>query len=258
MTGSAFGATARVRLMTLNMHKGFSAWGRNFILHELRDAIRQSNSEVVLLQEVLGVHREHSTRWERWPRDSQYEFLADTVWSAHAYGKNAAYPEGHHGNALLSKYPIVHQRNHDISIDGVEARGLLHCILDVPGWPKGLHTICVHLGLSTAQRSQQLKQLCAMIQKEVPIDTPLVVAGDFNDWRQQAHASLAEEAGLHEVFVSAFGRAARSFPAWLPLLRLDRIYVRNLAVSAPRVLDGLPWRRLSDHNPLALELAVPS
>ena len=258
VAGSCSGREACIRLLMLNMHKGFSAWRRRFVLHELREAIRLSGADVVLLQEVLGAHRELSTRWERWPDQGQYEFLADTVWSAYAYGKNAVYPEGHHGNAVLSKFPITHFRNHDVSVADEEKRGLLHCVLDVPGWARPLHVICVHLGLSEAQRREQLQRLCAMVGDEIPAKDPLAVAGDFNDWRQRAHAVLADGAGLREVFVAALGRAPRTFPVWLPLLRLDRIYARNLKVARPQVLHGRPWSRLSDHAPLTLELAAAS
>lgn len=245
-----------IKIMTLNMHKGFSVWNRRFVLHELREAIRESQADVVLLQEVLGEHREHSTRWEKWPQNSQYEFLADTIWSAHAYGKNAVYPAGHHGNALLSKFPITHSQNHDVSTYTQEKRGLLHCVLEQPGRARPLHTICVHLGLFERHRRQQLDMLTELIEREVPQDAPLLVAGDFNDWRQYAHRKLERDAGLREVFISAFGRAARTFPVRFPILRLDRIYVRNLEAAQPRVLTCAPWTRLSDHAPLQIEVSA--
>jgi endonuclease/exonuclease/phosphatase family metal-dependent hydrolase len=62
---------------------------------------------------------------------------------------------------------------------------------------------------------------------------------------------LAEGAGLHEVFVQAHGQPARTFPARKPLLRLDRIYVRNAIGHKPVVLPHKPWSHLSDHAPLA-------
>ena len=84
----------------------------------------------------------------------------------------------------------------------------------------------------------------------------MVLAGDFNDWRHRAHAVLQREAGLQEVFVHAFGRAVRTFPASMPLLALDRIYVRNAAVHAPLELPRKPWDQLSDHAPLAAEILL--
>lgn len=246
--------TRAVKLITLNMHKGFSVLNRRFILHDLREAIRNEDADLVLLQEVLGEHTEHSTRWEHWPDHAQYEFLADTTWQEFAYGKNAVYPAGHHGNAVLSKFPITHHANHDVSTYDQEKRGLLHCVLDVPDWPHGLHAICVHLGLFERHRRMQLDMLCQLLADAVPADAPLAIAGDFNDWRQWAHDYLADRAGLREVFIQHFGRAARSFPVRFPLLRLDRIYTRHVQTAAPTLHTGKPWTRLSDHAPLSVEL----
>ncbi|MFZ2389941.1 MAG: endonuclease/exonuclease/phosphatase family protein, partial [Polaromonas sp.] len=85
---------------------------------------------------------------------------------------------------------------------------------------------------------------------------PVIVAGDFNDWRRRAHAVLAQGANLHEVFVQAYGKAARTFPARLPVLALDRIYVRNAIGHAPLVLPIRPWSHLSDHAPLAATIEL--
>ena len=123
----------RLRVLTVNTHKGFTALNRRFVLPELREAMRSTSADLVFLQEVVGEHERHSSRYNDWPQTSQYEFLADSMWSDFAYGRNAVYPDGHHGNALLSKYPIREYRNLDVSITGPERRGLLHCILDVPG-----------------------------------------------------------------------------------------------------------------------------
>ena len=84
-------------------------------------------------------------------------------------------------------------------------------------------------------------------------DDVVVVAGDFNDWRQRADQLLAG-CGLREVFVGAQGRPARSFPARWPVLPLDRIYLRNARGRQPRILSRRPWSHLSDHLPLAVEV----
>jgi endonuclease/exonuclease/phosphatase family metal-dependent hydrolase len=101
---------------------------------------------------------------------------------------------------------------------------------------------------------QQLDLLCDIVRGEVPGDAPLIVAGDFNDWRRRAHHVLEREVGLKEVFVSAYGEAAKTFPARFPVLSLDRIYVRNASVHLPVVLPRRPWSHLSDHAPLAAEI----
>jgi endonuclease/exonuclease/phosphatase family metal-dependent hydrolase len=97
--------------------------------------------------------------------------------------------------------------------------------------------------------------LCEVVREAVPRGAPLLVAGDFNDWRRRGHALMAQ-CGLTEVFLAAHGRLARTFPARLPLLPVDRIYVRDLQASTPRVLSARPWSHLSDHAPLLARVAL--
>ena len=140
-----------LKLLTVNTHKGFTALNRRFVLHELREAVRAVSADVVFLQEVLGAHARHSLRHPNWPAVPHYEFLADTIWSEFAYGRNAVYPHGDHGNAVLSKFPILRYRNVDVSTGAHhERRGLLHCVLTVPTSGQKVHAICVHLGLREA------------------------------------------------------------------------------------------------------------
>lgn len=245
-----------LKILTVNTHKGFTAFNRRFILHELRDAIRATHADIVFLQEVLGAHDRHASKLVRWPATSQYEFLADSIWGDYAYGRNAVYPSGHHGNALLSKFPIKRYNNLDVSIGKHEKRGMLHCVLHHPTLNRNIHAICVHLGLQEKHRSSQLGYLCRLIDEEIPPDAPLVVAGDFNDWRQRGQRTLMRSSGLKEVFNETHGSVSRTFPARFPLLKLDRIYVRNVSHFVPVALASRPWRHLSDHAPLAVELTL--
>ncbi len=242
-------------LLTLNIHQGFSALNRRFILTELREAVHDVSADLVCLQEVLGAHEPLSRRHGGWPSTPHYEFIADTLWPQFAYGRNAVYPQGHHGNAVLSKFPIVRYLNHDVSIPRTEQRGMLWCVLDVPGQHHRIHAVCVHLGLRESHRQRQLLALCRLIEDEIPADAPLLVAGDFNDWRQRADRILAR-CDLREVFVGADGQHARTFPARWPLLRLDRVYVRNVRVERTRILSGRPWSHLSDHTPLLVDVTT--
>lgn len=242
-----------IKVLTINTHKGFAPFNRRFILPELRDAVRATEADVVFLQEVMGTHAIHSLNREEWPDSPHYEFLADTIWNDFAYGRNAVYPEGHHGNAVLSRFPIADYENRDISVAGSENRGMLHCQIALPEPHGTLHVICVHLGLKVAHRHAQMKKICEMVNS-LPPDAPVVVAGDFNDWQRRANSILKHGAGLKEVFSMKTGRPARTFPARFPILRLDRIYVRNATVSHPWALPRKPWSHLSDHAPLAVEI----
>jgi len=244
-----------IRVLTINVHKGFGLFRRRFVLHELRDAIRTTGADLVFLQEVLGEHRQFARHHANWPSVPQYEFLADTIWTQFAYGRNAVYPDGDHGNGLLSKYPIASHENIDVSVRNSEPRGFLHCVMVVPDTGVRFHALCVHLGLREAHRTTQAERLVAYIRNAIPPGVPLVVAGDFNDWRLQLDGVLGR-IGLREAFIERFWKPARTFPALSPVFRLDRIYVRGATVEAASVLGGRPWARLSDHIPLSAQLTL--
>ncbi len=220
------------------------------MLHQQRELIRKLHADIVFLQEVRGAHARH----RRLTLGGQHEFLADKVWANVAYGQNAIRSSGHHGNAILSKFPITSWENEDISASNIEQRGLLHCEIAIPGWDQHLHCICIHLGLFAFWRSRQLGALNARITRLVPKNAPLIVAGDFNDWRQKAGDILAKQQHLSEVFEVARGRYARSFPALMPLFKLDRIYTRGFHVQHCHVHAGAAFANVSDHAPLSASL----
>jgi len=242
----------RFTVATYNIHKGFTHLTRRMVIHELRDKLHGLAADILFLQEVQGVHRRHAGRYRDWPLKPQHEFIAGTVWQEVAYGKNAVYRHGHHGNAVLSRFPIVAQANQDISAHAFESRGLLHCVMQLKRGLPPLHCINVHLGLFERGRRWQLHALCERIRAAVPMDAPLIIAGDFNDWRRRASRTLQEELEVVEVFEAARGRPARTFPAVLPVFRLDRIYARGLTVADTDVHYAYPLSgRLSDHAALA-------
>jgi len=242
--------TDTLHIATYNIHKGLSFFKRRLVIHEVRDHLRALNADLMFLQEVQGGHARQARRFVDWPEQPQHEFIADSVWTDFAYGRNAIYDAGHHGNAILSRFPIVSWDNEDISGHRFESRGLLHCEVQLPGWSATLHCVCVHLGLTSNHRSRQMRALRARIERMVPRAAPLIIAGDFNDWAHNADAELARPLALQEVFEHAYGRPARSFPAALPLFKLDRIYVRGFSVKQARVHHGHVWARISDHAAL--------
>ena len=243
-----------IRIATFNIHKGVTHFSASFALNHQRELLRKLHADIIFLQEVQDVHTLKSKRFLAWPTAGQVEFLADTVWKDYAYGKNSVYPAGHHGNALLSKFPILKNNNVDISAHTSENRGILHTEINVPGWTLPLHTVCVHLGLFAHWRHQQLYKVAEYIETHIPADAPLVIAGDFNDWSLRAGRIFAKRLHLKEVFEHHAGASARSFPSWLPILRLDRIYVRGFTVKHVEVHSGPQFIKLSDHAILTATL----
>ena len=242
-----------LHVTTYNIHKGFSQFNRKLMVHELREQLRALNPDLVFLQEVQGLHEKHAQQHQHWPGRPQHEFLADDLWH-NSYAQNAVYDHGHHGNAILSRFPILASRNQDVTHLRFEKRGLLHCTVQPEGWAQPLHCVCSHLSLFAASRRWQMDALVRDLEELIPPDAPLIIAGDFNDWRNQAQTRLAERLGLQEAFAGLSGRPTRSFPAAMPLMRLDRIYVRGFAIERTEVHSGSDWARISDHAALSAHL----
>jgi endonuclease/exonuclease/phosphatase family metal-dependent hydrolase len=98
--------------------------------------------------------------------------------------------------------------------------------------------------------------LASYLDKIIDPAAPLIIAGDFNDWRNHAGDQLAASLGLREVFSNRLGMPVRSFPAALPMFRLDRVYVRGFEVLRTEVHHGQPWSKISDHAALSAHLTA--
>lgn len=258
MIGTAavmYQSAKNVSLMTYNIHKGFGLGRVRFLLPEMRDAIAELNPDFVFLQEVQGAHHLREKRIRAWPDTPQFEYIAEKVWPHYIYAKNAVYGSGHHGNAILSKFPIERFQNINLSSVKRASRGILHSQLLLDGQIT-IHLICVHLGLFKAERAGQCKALMNRIMNVVPENEPLLMAGDFNDWRNHLSKPLAEELGIEEAFYSLEGHHARSFPAIRPSFCVDRVYFRGMKVCDVKCLQGKPWRMLSDHVPLYAKFSL--
>lgn len=246
----------RLRVLSYNIHKGFSGGIKKYTLHQMRDQIRKVHPDLIFLQEVHGHHSGHKKRIHKWPDGSQFEFLASELWPHFSYGKNAIYTHGHHGNAVLSKFPILNWENQDISQNRYEHRGLLHVVVQISKSLPPLHALCTHLGLLEKDRKIQLSALSRRIKDYIPQKEMLILAGDFNDWRQSANSSFLKKSGLHEAFLESHGHYAKTFPSFFPFLKLDRMYYRGLDVAQARGLSESPWDKLSDHIPLSVEFTI--
>ncbi|MDR1936261.1 MAG: endonuclease/exonuclease/phosphatase family protein [Candidatus Accumulibacter sp.] len=248
--------TRALRIVTYNIHKGFSQFNRHMMVYELREQLRLLDADIVFLQEVQGKHSLHAERVDNWPDEPQHAFLAGDVWQSTLYASNVMYDHGHHGNAILSRFPIAHAFNQDVTHLRFERRGLLHCRIGLPDSLACAHCVCVHLSLFARSRHRQMDALASYLEDVAEQDS-LIIAGDFNDWRNEADARLARRLGLVEIFGGPTGTPGvpvRSFPAKRPVLRLDRIYVRGFSVKQAKVHSGKPWSNISDHAALSAQL----
>ncbi len=241
-----------IHVLTYNIHKGYCTGNRRFVLDAMRKRINETGADIVFLQEIHGTAIKSAAERKRfsYPDQPHFEYLADEAWPHFAYGRNAIYRKGDHGNAILSKYPFASFENIDVSIFPRSSRSILHGVIELPQKKTRLHTLCVHLGLLEQERKEQLQALTDRINSHVPRDEPMIIAGDFNDWRRRAEKHLHADLGLKELFVQMNGRHALTFPIWRPMLAVDRIYYRGLQPTACQRLSTGHWRELSDHAAL--------
>lgn len=240
-----------VRVATYNIHKGVQGVGpqRRLEIHNLGHAVEQLDADIVCLQEVRKLHRGEEKYFTHWPELPQADFLAPEGYEA-IYRTNAITRHGEHGNAMLSRWPVIGHQHEDISDHRFEQRGLLHSEVMVHG--QAVHVVVVHLGLIRASRARQVMQLQRFIEREVPPNAPLLVAGDFNDWG--VHVKQAFDATNLRAFE---GLRQFTFPARMPLVQLDYVYARGLKPLGILVPRGRIWWRMSDHLPLIAEFGLP-
>jgi endonuclease/exonuclease/phosphatase family metal-dependent hydrolase len=237
----------RIRVASYNIHKGVQGLGprRRLEIHNLAEAVQAFDADIVCLQEVRKMNRSEATYFKHWPQQPQAEFLAPEGYQV-VYRTNAITRDGEHGNAMLSRWPVLGHQHEDMSDHRFEQRGLLHSEVLVDG--RRLHVVVVHLGLIRASRVRQLAQLAAFIAREIPAAEPVVVAGDFNDWGALLSTPLAA-VGLH----TSSATPTPTFPARMPLVQFDHVYVRGIVAVAQHAPRGRNWWRMSDHLPLITE-----
>ncbi|QDL53746.1 endonuclease/exonuclease/phosphatase family protein [Rhodoferax aquaticus] len=240
-----------VRVASYNIHKGVQGLGpvRRLEIHNLGHAVEQFDADVVCLQEVRKLHRREAEYFPHWPEQPQADFLAPLGYEA-VYRTNAHTRHGEHGNAMLTRWPVVRHQHEDMSDHRFEQRGLLHTEVLLHG--QAVHIVVVHLGLIRSSRVRQLAQLVRFIEREIPAREPVLVAGDFNDGRALLNRHLGA-IGMH----SFEGLSEPTFPSRLPLLQLDHVFARGMLPLRLEVPRGRIWRQMSDHLPLIAEFDLP-
>ena len=57
----------KLRVVTLNIHKGLSQFNTRVVIHGLREGLRALAPDLVFLQEVQGLNERHALRFAAWP-----------------------------------------------------------------------------------------------------------------------------------------------------------------------------------------------
>jgi phospholipase D1/2 len=221
-----------LRVGTYNVH-GHKGTDGKIAADRTFDVVRHLNADCIALQEFVNAPaRAGEPLVEHWAR----------VLDMHAAYAPAFQRGGEEfGNALLTRWPILEQHMHDVSLRGYRRRVVLEALVRVEGVT--LQLMVLHLGVSPRERALQAErmfELCRTTRADVH-----VVLGDFNEWGRFSAVSRR----LHKHFDAS--RQLATFPSWAPVVGLDRVWVYPRGrVHETRVDTSPAARRASDHLPL--------
>jgi len=237
-----------MRLLTYNIHKGVGA-DRRYRLERVIAVIKAEAADLICLQEV-----DRNVRRSR--RDDQPALLADKLGAGCSqYQLNVPRGEGGYGNLLLSRWPFRDARQISLTYKRRVPRGAQLVVVDAPEGP--LHLVHIHFGLSSRERRWQAIQLLESQEFQAAAHLPTLIVGDSNDWRNTLSKRILIPHGFRQA--TAPTRRYRTFPAFLPLASIDKIYCRGVFVEVEtRVVRGRLVRRASDHRPVVCDFHLPS
>ncbi len=239
----------KFRVLSYNIHRAIGV-DRRFRPERIVKIIANYDADIVLLQEVdEGAPRSREL-------DLAKELAIELGFPYRAMGHNVTLRKGRYGNATLSRFPILSERNIDLTIDLWKRRGCQHTAIALDGrHDRRLDVFNLHLGLSAGQRARQIELLAR--SSEMTALSPAaacLVGGDFNDWRSQLVPFLTQGMNFRSATDSATGRPLLTYPSFFPRGPLDRIYFRGPLVldSAYRCRHRLS-RVASDHLPIVAD-----
>jgi endonuclease/exonuclease/phosphatase family metal-dependent hydrolase len=223
---------APLHIASYNVHRCVGTDGRRDV-QRIAAVIQEMGCDTVGLQEVDS----------RGGTDAQQlEYLSGVTGMQYVTGTTLIRHDRDYGNALLTRRKILAVRRHDLSFWRFEPRGALEVDLDVAG--TCVRVFVMHLGLLPYERRFQVRKVLKIL-RAMPMDQPVVVLGDINEWLpigrplRWLHGLLGTPPRL------------RSYPVWAPMFALDRVWVRPrgslLKFSVHRTTLS---RRASDHFPV--------
>jgi endonuclease/exonuclease/phosphatase family metal-dependent hydrolase len=233
-----------MRLLSYNIHKGVGGRDRRYEIDRIISVIAEERPDLICLQEVdRHVRRSHY--------HDQPALLARSLGAAaHLYQLNVPRGDGGYGNLILSRWPFHIHHQISLRLRRRKPRGAQMVVVDTP--EGHLHLVNCHLGLRERERRWQVQHLLGHDLFQQAAHLPTVVVGDCNDWRN----TLGKHAFSHHRFhqVTAPARRFRSFPAFLSLMALDKMFYRGpLHVRHAGVVRTRLARQASDHLPLVID-----
>lgn len=236
----------KIKVLSYNIHKGRAFFSREKTWHILEEMLNAVHPDIVFLQEFLKEPE----------AETLLEAMADKMWPHHSFGQNATAGNYNYGNVIISRFPIQKAHNTNISNHILEKRGLLYARVE-PAPGRELHLFCTHLDLREQGRRKQLVKIEKAVSEVVAPKDKIIFAGDFNDWNAKLDPLIRSQLHLDESFLEFTGKLILTSPSVFPILPLDRVYYRGIAVQSATSLNERHLRFSSDHLPLIVEFELP-
>lgn len=231
-----------IRVVTYNIHTCVGVDGR-YDPARIAAVLREIDADIACLQEVDARRRieRHADQWA---------YLGEATGCRVVLGGGNR--RGRFDNAILTRFPVLTARSLDLTVAGYEPRGAIDADLLIGH--RVLRVIATHFGLHAGERRLQANRLMTVLGETAAADGRVAAAvllmGDLNEWRGRSGAIRAFDRRLGP------SPAARTFPSWMPVLALDRIYADGPAVLRDISVYRTPLARLaSDHLPLVGNLS---
>lgn len=242
----------KFRVLSYNIHRAIGV-DRRFRPERIAQIIGHYDADIVLLQEVDdGAPRSREL-------DLAKELANELGFPHRAVGHNVTLRKGRYGNATLSRFPILSERNIDLTIAAWKRRGCQHTAIALDGrLDRRLDVFNLHLGLSAGQRARQVELLARSSEMTaLAPSAACLVGGDFNDWRSLLVPFLTGGMKFRSATELSTGRHLLTYPSFFPRGPLDRIYYRGPLTlhSAYRCRQKLS-RLASDHLPIVADFEI--
>ena len=232
-----------LRVATYNIHRCRGLDGRTSV-SRIADVIRAIEPDVIALQEVVGASP---------TSPGHAEELGALLGMGWVMAPTRHLRQALFGNVVLSRLPILHHAQYDLSWKTCEPRCCQRVEIQVGDHT--LHLYNVHLGTAFLERRYQAGRLSALVHDR-RIGQPKIVLGDFNEWMKGLATQMLSER-LKSIDLRAHLRRKRTYPGVFPVVHLDHIYYEGTVEVAKL---ELPRTRLalmaSDHLPLVADLKV--
>ncbi len=232
-----------LRIATYNVHR-CRGMDRRVAPARIVEVLRDIDADVIALQEVIGAGPAGAGQAEEIGAGLGMGWVMNCVRTLRQH---------QYGNVVLSRHPIVHHSQYDLSWRTCEPRHCQRADLDIDG--RVLHVYNVHLGTAVLERRYQAKRLASFVHDR-RVTGPKVLLGDFNEW-MKGLATKTLSSLFESVDISQYLKRRRTYPGIFPVVHLDHIYYEGIVevtgVEMPRTRKAL---MASDHLPLVASLRV--